>query len=558
MKKLFALLICICLLFSLTACGDDNNGDNGDNGGASASGFQVIFFDIENSSDGSVHYDGVNNDKTLGYTGVKPADCYMIKAGNTEILVDAGFQLQTPVTDAYNQRVAKIYQENVLKKIEQYCTDGVLEYLFVTHGDYDHLIGFAVEGGILDYFYNNNKQIGKIIDFDSDLVTYLSAANGNDIYPSGYNNFFSGSTIIDLYRAKRDKLVEEKGTKHIPAASFFKGTDFLNDNTLINAMPNEYLEKYFRLDQSGKLTEQINTSLLTNFYYFSDDVILHNQCNEITKQPEASNLTFKSNYKNLDLSFGTLKNENDRYYFSITLENNMELRILYNWFYDHFYKHSFNSADRNNISVCFEIVSGQKEFLSFGDLGSGETGLINYYSNTNILSNIDCFKASHHGSTSNGENSQKLFELIKADVVIVPGVAQINRDILSANNMTTDPIFSGLSSTAVMKKDFFSNVTKGKADAKIYCTQVAQLLDTQSGFSLISAPLYGDITVNFTNDAVKVDCSYKGEIDSYISGFSDEMKHFKFSNTKDGVMLSYNETDHWKAIYQDNGKSQGE
>ena len=121
MKKLFTLLICICLLFSLTACGDDNNGGDSGNGGTSNSGFQVIFFDIENSSDGSTHYDGANNDKTLGYSGVKPADCYMIKAGNTEILIDAGFQLQTPVTDAYNQRVAKIYQENVIKKIEQFC-----------------------------------------------------------------------------------------------------------------------------------------------------------------------------------------------------------------------------------------------------------------------------------------------------------------------------------------------------------------------------------------------------------------------------------------------------
>ena len=537
------------MLFSVTACGDNNNGEHG---GASTSGFEVIFFDIENSSDGSVHYDGVNNDKTLGYSGVKPADCYMIKAGNKEILVDAGFQLQTPVTDAYNQRVAKIYQENVIKKIEQYCTDGILEYLFVTHGDYDHLIGFAVEGGILDYFYNNNKQIGKIIDFDSDLVTYLSAANGNDIYPSGYNHFFSGSTIIDLYRAKRDKLVEEKGTKHIPAASFFKGTDFLNDNTLINAMPNEYLEKYFRLDQSGKLTEQINTSLLTNFYYFSDDVILHNQCNEITKQPEASNLTFKSNYKNLDLSFGTLKNENDRYYFSITLENNVELRILYNWFYDHFYKHSFNSADRNNISVCFEIVSGQKEFLSFGDLGSGETGLINYYSNTNILSNIDCFKASHHGSTNNGENSQELFELMQAAVIVVPGVAQINREILGVNS--TDPIYGGLKSTAVMRQDLFSNVTRGRTDSKIYCTQLAQLLDTQSGFSLISAPLYGDIIVNFTNNNVQVDCSNKGEVEGYVSGYSQKAKHFKFSNIKDGKLLSFQETEYYKAIYENKGK----
>ncbi len=544
MKKIFILLTCICTLFMLDACDSINNNRT------TTSNFQVIFFDIENSSDGSIHYDGVKNDKTLGNSSVKPADCYMIKAGNTEILVDAGSQLQS------SARVAKVYQENVIKKIEKYCVDGILEYLIVTHGDSDHLIGLAVDGGLLDYFNSNDKKIEKIIDFDSDMVTYLSDSNGNDIFPSGYNNFFEAATTINNYRTKRDKLVVEKGTKHIPAASFFKETDFLKDNTLVNAMPNKYLENYYILDKNKNLTTKINTSYLTNFYYFSDDIIYHQHCNTQSKEPEDSNLSFKSKYKDVDLSFGELKNMKDRYYFSIPLENNVELRILYNWFYDHFYRHSFGSEDHNNISVCFEVVSGKKEFLSFGDLGFGETGLINYYQGTNILSNIDCFKASHHGSTSNGENSQELFKLIKASVVIVPGVAQINRDILKESGRTTDPIYSGLSNVAVMKESFFDNVKCGNLNTKIYCTQVAQLLDTQSGFSLISAPLYGDIIVKFTNNNVKVEGSYKGIVDSYISSSSYDMKHFKFSNEKDGEILPYSETEHYKIIFQNKGKEE--
>ena len=566
MKRIISLILSLCLIFSMVACSDTGNSNSGDdtdnpNNGSSNpdgnpttnTGFEVIFFDIENGTDGT-HYDGVNNDGTVGYSGVKPADCYMIKAGNTEILVDAGFQLQTPLTEALNQRISKIYQENVIKKIESYCTDGVLEYLIVTHGDYDHLIGLAVDGGILDYFYNNNKKIGTIIDFDSDLVTYLSNPEGNDIFPSGYNNFFSGSTIIDAYRAKRDLFVKEKQAVHIPAASFFKGTDFLKDNTLVNSMPNEYLKKYFVLNQSGEVTDQINTSFLSNFYYFANDVIYHNQCDEITKQPKETNLKFKSKYADLDTNIGTLKNENDRYYFSIQLENNVELRILYNWFYDHFYKHSFTSTDRNNISVCFEVIAGQNEFLSFGDLGSGESGVINYYKDTNILKNIDCFKASHHGSTGNGENSKELFELIQAKIVIVPGVAQINRTILNGSNLQTDPIFSGLSTTAVMEQSFFENVLAGRVDAQIYCTQIARLVKAEKGFSLIAGSLYGDISFKTYNNTITVDCSNKGEIEGYVSGVSNTTKHFNFSNIKDGKLLSYNETEYYKAIYESKGR----
>lgn len=567
MKKILSFIISFCLLFLMVACsdtggsnpgGDTNNNTNetptnpGDNP-TPQSGFEVIFFDIENGADGT-HYDGVNNDGTVGYSGVKPADCYMIKTGNTEILVDAGFQLQTPLTDALNQRISKVYQENVIKKIESYCTDGTLEYLIVTHGDYDHLIGLAVDGGILDYFYNNNKKINTIIDFDSDLVTYLSNPDGNDIFPSGYNNFFSGSTIIDAYRAKRDLFVKEKQAVHIPAASFFKGTDFLKDNTLVNSMPNEYLKKYFVLDQLGEITDQINTSFLSNFYYFSDDVIYHSQCDEITKQPEESNLKFESIYDDLNINIGTLENENERYYFSIQLENNVELKILYNWFYDHFYKHSFTSADRNNISVCFEISAGETEFLSFGDLGSGESGVINYYKNTSVLKDIDCFKASHHGSTGNGENSKELFELIKAKIVIVPGVAQISRTILNASNLQTDPIFSGLSTTAVMEQKFFDNVLSGRADAQIYCTQIARLLKAEKGFSLVAGSLYGDVSFKTYGNTVTINCSNKGEIEGYVSGVSNTTKHFKFSNIKDGKLLSYNETEYYKAIYESKGR----
>jgi|GEM_PF-6634198 metallo-beta-lactamase superfamily len=551
MKKVITILLSIILLLALSACSEKS----GDSDSSEAGKFEVIFIDIENSSNTLVHYDGANNDRTWGYQGVKPADCYLIKTGDTEILVDAGFQLQTPTTEIYNQRISKIYKENVLKKIEKYCTDGILEYLVVTHGDFDHIAGVAIDGGVLDYFCGDDKKIENIIDFDSDLVVYLSNPEGNAIYPSGQNRLLQ-SEIIETYREKRDLLVKTKKTRHIPAAAFFKGTDYLQENVMVNAMPNEYLSQYYRVDKNNQLTDQINTSYLINFYYFSDNEIVHSVCDSVTKQPKADNIKFKSTYKNSNINLGRIKEENERYYYSIDL-NGVELRILYNWYYDHFYQHSFNSQDRNNISVCLEVVSGTSKFLTFGDLGSGETGLINYYKDTSILKNVTCFKASHHGSTTNGENSSELYKLMTPKMVIVPGVAQINRDILKENNMTNDSIFGGLSGTAVMKKELFEHVFSGNSATKIYCMQIAQLLkEEQSGtkFALISASFYGDVFLNCDATGYSVDSSYKGNVEGYVSGISDKSKHLIFSNNLDSNILSYCETEHYKSIYENNGK----
>ncbi len=551
MKKFLVGLILCVTLFSMCACDKNPNDSNK----VAEGQFDVIFFDVENSSDAVIHYDGEKNDNSIGYQGVKPADCYLIKTGNTEILVDAGFQLQTPTTEVYNKRISKIYQENVLPKISSYCTDGVLEYFVVTHGDFDHIAGAVIDGGILDYFYSSDKKIENIIDFDSDLVVYLSNENGNEIFPSGRNRLLE-SESINIYRKKRDRLVSEKGTKHIPAAAFFKGTDFLEENTLINAMPDDYLRQYFRLDKNNQLTDQINTALLINFYYFSKNSIIHNVCNDETKGIKPDNLQFKSTYDDVEIKLGELREESGRYYYSINL-NGSELRILYNWHYDHFYRHSFNSQDRNNISVCLEIATGSKKFLTFGDLGFGESGLLNYYGETSILKGVTCFKASHHGSTTNGENSAQLFQLMQPEIVIVPGVAQINRDILTDGKMTSDAIYGGLSGTAVMKRAFFENVKSGNANTKIYCMQVAKLLrEEESGtkFALISAPFYGDLILSCNLDNYKLDATYKGSVECYVSGISDKAKHFNFANNINGELLCYCDTILYKAIYEEKGK----
>lgn len=77
--------------------------------------------DVYVSGDLEIHFLELGNK----YTG----DCTYIKAGETDILIDAGSRASSiPVIDAY---------------LKQYVTDGTLEYVIVTHAHEDHYAGFA-------------------------------------------------------------------------------------------------------------------------------------------------------------------------------------------------------------------------------------------------------------------------------------------------------------------------------------------------------------------------------------------------------------------------------
>ena len=77
------------------------------------------------------------------YTG----DCTYIKAGDTDILIDAGSR-----TDSVTA---------ISEYINQYVTDGTLEYVIVTHAHQDHYAGFTKRNGSIFDLY----ECGVIIDF---------------------------------------------------------------------------------------------------------------------------------------------------------------------------------------------------------------------------------------------------------------------------------------------------------------------------------------------------------------------------------------------------------
>ncbi len=99
---------------------------------ALAIGFIAAFFlytyirrptggDVYSSGELSIHFMELGNKAT--------GDSIYIKAGDTDILIDAGsVESSTNTTSEY---------------IKQYCTDNILEYVIVTHADSDHIAGFA-------------------------------------------------------------------------------------------------------------------------------------------------------------------------------------------------------------------------------------------------------------------------------------------------------------------------------------------------------------------------------------------------------------------------------
>ena len=109
-------------------------------------GFCIVCGYNANAAELSVHFLELGNK----YTG----DCTLIKCGDTEVLIDAGSrQNSASAIRAY---------------IDQYCEDGVLEYVIATHAHQDHIAGFVgskdsktgKQTGIL-----YNYEIGTLIQF---------------------------------------------------------------------------------------------------------------------------------------------------------------------------------------------------------------------------------------------------------------------------------------------------------------------------------------------------------------------------------------------------------
>lgn len=88
-------------------------------------------------------------------------DSIFIKAGDNDILIDAG------------SRASSL--PSLKKQINQYCTDGKLEYVFATHGHQDHIAAFGGNNGIL-----RSYKVDTLIDFD--LSNNMTSSTPSAVY----------------------------------------------------------------------------------------------------------------------------------------------------------------------------------------------------------------------------------------------------------------------------------------------------------------------------------------------------------------------------------------
>ena len=124
------------------------------------------------------------------YTG----DSTFIKAGDVDILIDAGSRQNSATT--------------IANFIDNYCTDGVLEYVIATHAHQDHIAGFV--GSNADQGILKRYKIDTLIDFS--LTNATSAIYNN--YISLRDEKVASGDIAHHYTAN-DCIQGNNGAKRI-------------------------------------------------------------------------------------------------------------------------------------------------------------------------------------------------------------------------------------------------------------------------------------------------------------------------------------------------------
>lgn len=153
---------------------------------------------IVTMEDLQIHFMMLGNDAT--------GDCIYIKAGETDIIVDAGSKPNSATA--------------IKNYVDEYVTDGKLEYVIATHADLDHIAAFGGGTGLLKLY-----EIETVIDFP--LTNKITQT-------------------YQKYRATVNELVEN-GTKHYTALECYK-----NENGASRII---------------ELAEGIEMEILYNYFY---------------------------------------------------------------------------------------------------------------------------------------------------------------------------------------------------------------------------------------------------------------------------------------------------
>lgn len=227
------LIIAILLVFGYFAkpyiekyLQNNSNSSNASHNNSSNSNNSIV----QVEGDISIHFMELGNSHS--------GDSVYIKAGETDILIDAG-------SVASSAKTIKEYVDN-------YCDDGKLEYVVATHRHEDHIAGFIGTSEIPGIF--ESYEIGTLIDFAKvETSTKL------------YENYLLG--VADLV---------EKGAKHYNALECYNNENGaqrkyqLSEGIELEILYNYYYDHKATTENNNSVCLLINQG--TNHYLFTGDL----------------------------------------------------------------------------------------------------------------------------------------------------------------------------------------------------------------------------------------------------------------------------------------------
>ena len=167
-----------------------------------------------------------------------PGDCTLIKVGDTEVLIDAGSLKSSAST--------------IVPYVQEYCTDGVLEYVIATHAHEDHIAGFV----------GTTKVDGIFESFVCETIIDYAVSS-------------STSKIRQEYEALRDAEVVA-GAKHYTALECWNGENggqrcyTLGEGITMNILYQRYYEE--KASSENDYSVCILVSQGNNHYLFTGDL----------------------------------------------------------------------------------------------------------------------------------------------------------------------------------------------------------------------------------------------------------------------------------------------
>lgn len=224
-KLSLSAILVLSLLLSMCSCFERDSGGGGFSGGGKNKDKSnvVVEGDIE------VHFLELGNKNT--------GDCTYIKAGDKDILIDAGSKTSSiPTIDSY---------------LKKYVTDGILEYVIVTHAHEDHYAGFAT-----------SEKADSIFDlYECSVIIDFSQVTDGKEKQVMYKN----------YIRERDAEIE-KGAVHYTAAECVEmgGVFELGDGMTLTV-----LDSYYYYNRSTTENDHSVCTLLSdgkNDYLFTGDL----------------------------------------------------------------------------------------------------------------------------------------------------------------------------------------------------------------------------------------------------------------------------------------------